>query len=484
MTITPIGFILIPLSLIIFLVRPGFLVPWAILVSVFQAASVINIGGGGSFPVGIAPFFFVVVLIAVRFVPQYLNGRFWFSPDDPILNLFRPLTVFGLWGIASAFVLPILFANVTVNNPRAGMDTAMLPLHWSMSNAAQAGYLLLDFIFLLNVTKFASGHRGMETIVWAFRWAGIIALAVGAYQLVAHGASLPYPEKFFDSNEAYRQLGTEKIAGTWRLSSTFTEPSVAGAFFAAWSVFMLVTVADGAAARPMDSLLLSAGLAMLVFTTSSTGYVTAVIVFAMAVLQQLRTLLMRGRISIRALLVGVVIAFAIVGAIAFIPAFDRLLQEVLFQKVDSVSGRDRAATQWQSLTVAGESAWLGVGLGSNRPSGMLFYVFSNLGIPGLLLFAYCMYITFVLVRHSIRPEMNCATVRGHLRAAAWSLAVTLLAMTISGAEITIPMFWIAWALTVGAIAHASESLKRQPVVSAGRQASRLVVLRRTVSLSS
>jgi hypothetical protein len=484
MTITPIGFVIIPLSLVIFLARPGFLVPWAILVSVFQAASVINVGGGGSYPVGIAPFFFVVVLIALRFVPQYLTGRFWFSQDDPILTLFRPLTFFGLWGIASAFVLPFLFANVAVNNPRAGMDTAVLPLHWSLSNAAQAGYLLLDCIFLFNLTKYSIGHRGMEAIVWAFRWAGLIALAIGAYQLVAHNTGLPYPEKFFDSNEAYRQLGTEKIAGTWRLSSTFTEPSVAGAFFAAWSVFMLVTVADGAAARRLDSLLLSAGLVMLVFTTSSTGYVTAAIVFSMAVLQQIRTLLVRGRISIRALLVGVVIAFAIVGAIAFIPAFDRLLQEVLFQKVDSVSGRDRTATQWQSLSVARESAWLGVGLGSNRPSGMLFYILSNLGLPGLLLFSYCVYVTFVLVRHSIRRDLNCATVRGHLLAAGWSLAVTLLAMTISGAEVTMPMFWIAWGLTVGAIAHASESLKRQPVVSAGRQASRLVVLRRTVSLSS
>src|ERR1700730_7082600 len=142
MTITPIGYVVIPLSLAVFLLRPGFLVPWAILMSVFQAASVINIGG--SFPVGIAPFFLVLVLIALRFVPRYLAGLFWFSQDDSILTLFRPLTLFAFWGIASAFVLPLLFANTTVNSPRAGMDSATLPLHWSMSNAAQAGYLLLD----------------------------------------------------------------------------------------------------------------------------------------------------------------------------------------------------------------------------------------------------------------------------------------------------------------------------------------------------
>jgi len=482
MTITPIGFIIIPLSLAIFVARPGFLVPWAILVSVFQAASVINVGG--SFPVGIAPFFFVLVLIALRFIPQYLTGRFWFSQDDPVVTLFRPLTVFGLWGIASAFVLPLLFANVTVNTPRAGMDSAALPLHWSMSNAAQAGYLLLDCLFLINVTKFASGHRGIEAIVWAFRWSGVIALTVGVYQLLAHNTGLPYPMHFFDSNETWAQLGTEKIAGTWRLSSTFTEPSVAGGFFAAWSVFMLVTAADRATARRLDLLLLSAGLAMLVLTTSSTGYVAAAVVFSMAILQQIHTLLVRGRINIRALIAGFAVAFAVVGALAFVPAFDRLLQEVLFQKIDSVSGRDRTATQWQSLSIASESMGLGVGLGSNRPSGMLFYIFSNLGFPGLLLFSYCIYVTFVLVRHSNRPDLNCVTARGHLRSAGWTLAITLLAMIVSGAEVTMPQFWIAWSLTVGAIAHVSESLKRQPAVSTGRQVSRLVVLRQTVSPGS
>ena len=74
MTITPIGFVIIPLSLIIFLVWPRLLVPWAIIVSVFEAASVINVGGGES-GIGIQPFFFVVVLITLRFLPPYLVTR-------------------------------------------------------------------------------------------------------------------------------------------------------------------------------------------------------------------------------------------------------------------------------------------------------------------------------------------------------------------------------------------------------------------------
>ena len=96
MTITPIGLVLIPLSLAIFVARPKLLVPWAIVVSVFQAASVINLGGDSS--IGVAPFFFVVVLIALRFVPQYVTGRFWFVRRAPDFGFVPPAYAFCILG--------------------------------------------------------------------------------------------------------------------------------------------------------------------------------------------------------------------------------------------------------------------------------------------------------------------------------------------------------------------------------------------------
>lgn len=459
MTITPIGLVIIPLSLAIFLARPRLLVPWAILVSVFQAASVINVGG--DFPIGIAPFFFVVVLIALRAVPQYATGRFGFTQGDPILTLSRPLILFAFWGAASAFVLPLVFVNVTVNTPRAGMDTLALPLHWGLSNGAQAGYLILDCVFLMYTTWLARSHGEMELIIRAFRWAGVIAVAISAYQLVAYKAGLPYPREFFNSNEAWAQLLSEQIAGTWRLSATFSEPSVAGSFFATWSVFLLFAVADRKTARRLDWPLLCAGIAMLILTTSSTGYIAAAIVLSVFVLQQMLRLIVEGRLSPRILMIGLAIGAAVIGAVTLVPDLDRLLREVLFQKTESISGRDRTATQWESLVITSESSGLGVGLGSNRPSGMLFYILSNLGVPGLLLFVYCLYITFSLIRAFNQPRLHCSTAHGYLRGSAWAFVVTLSAMIISGAEVTTPQLWITWSLTAAVIGHASASLRQQ-----------------------
>jgi len=452
MTITPIGFVIIPLSVAIFFVRPGLLVSWAIVVSVFQAASVINVGGDSL--IGISPFFFVLILIAARFIPLYVTGKCGFARGEPILNVLRPLTLLTLWGIVSSFVLPFVFANLAVNTPHGGMDTAALPLHWSVSNAAQAAYLSLECVFILYATSLARGHSAMEKSMRAFRIAGLIAVLIGVYQLIAHKAGLFYPKELFNSNEAWAQLVTQKIAGIWRLSATFTEPSAAGSFFAAWSCFLLFVVADRTTARWSDWLLLCAGIAMLLLTTSSTGYVVLGIMLSMFVLQHMLGLITRGSMSPRVGIICLVIGLGTLGAIAVLPDFGRLLREVLLQKTESISGKNRAATQWESLIVTNESWGLGVGLGSNRPSGMLFYVLSNLGVPGLLLFAYCLYVTLFMARMLLQPLRRCGFVRGYVRGSAGAFIVTLLALSISGAELTTPQLWITWSLVMGVMQHA------------------------------
>ena len=60
-----------------------------------------------------------------------------------------------------------------------------------------------------------------------------------------------------------------------------------------------------------------------------------------------------------------------------LPNFHRVLYDVIWQKSQSL----RVAT-WRTavhaLHLALETVGLGVGLGSNRPSGLLFYILSNM----------------------------------------------------------------------------------------------------------
>src|SRR5258708_33164212 len=120
MSITPIGLIIIPVSLFIFYFRPKALISWAIIVSAFQAASVVNVGGG--FAIGVSPYFFVVILVAIRFTAACLQGRLGFKQGDMALDITRPLLLLAAWGVVSALLLPHLFAGMYVDTPRLGMD--------------------------------------------------------------------------------------------------------------------------------------------------------------------------------------------------------------------------------------------------------------------------------------------------------------------------------------------------------------------------
>jgi len=91
MSITWIGVIFIPVSLVLFLTAPRYLIPCAIAASVLQAASVVNIAGG--FPIGITPYFFVLLLIGVRLAPLWISGRLAFNKHQYVRDYLRCLSL-------------------------------------------------------------------------------------------------------------------------------------------------------------------------------------------------------------------------------------------------------------------------------------------------------------------------------------------------------------------------------------------------------
>ena len=455
MSITPIGLVLIPVSLFIFYFRPKFLISWAIIVSAFQAASVINFGGG--FAIGVSPYFFVVSLVAIRFAAACLQGRLGFKQGDIALDITRPLLMLVAWGVASAFLLPHVFAGMLVDTPRLGMDpVSTTPLEWSMSNVAQAGYLILNSAFMIYVIWQSTDAHYIDQMASAFVWAGAIASAVGAYQLAAHLLGFRFPDEVFNSNAGWQQLVSQKVAGAWRVSATFNEPSSAGIFFAAWTTYLLFLTMDRRSATGLLWIFFWCGIVMLILTTSTTGYLTASILIALLISKELGTLAVKGYINEKLLFTFVAIATALGAAALLIPDFHQLLTDIIWQKSQSHSGRERHSTVLVALDVAMQSCGLGVGLGSNRPSGMLFYILSNIGIPGSILIVVLMLATRRAVIKTMRDFNTPDKTRAYTRSAAWALAMYCVAMSISGADISSPHLWILWALVVGFARYAVE----------------------------
>jgi hypothetical protein len=455
MSITPIGFVLIPVSLLIFHFRPGFLVPWTIVLSAFQAASVVNFGGG--FAIGVSPYFFGVSLVALRFAGAWLQGRIGFTRSDVALDVTRPLLLLAAWGVASAFVLPHLFEGMHVDTPRLGMDpVSTTPLQWSVSNVAQAGYLILNSVFVVYVLWRSNDRAYMDQLGSAFVWTGAIACAVGGYQLTADVLGFRFPADIFNSNAGWQQLVSQQVAGAWRVSATFNEPSSAGIFFAAWTTFLLFLTMDQHTASPFRWILFWCGIVMLVLTTSTTGYLASFVLIALLTSVEFCRVVITGRINDKLLLTIAVVAAAVGVSILFIPDFRQLLADILWYKSMSHSGQERTSTILVALNVTLQSFGLGVGLGSNRPSGMLFYILSNIGVPGTILIFCLIVATRRVFVQALRNLDVADEIRSLAKSAAWALVMYCLAMCMSGADISSPHLWILWTLVLGFARYAVE----------------------------
>jgi hypothetical protein len=455
--VTPIGIALIPLSLGVFFLRPNDLGPWAVVMATFQAAAVVGIEG--NFPIGITPYFFSLMLIAVRFVPRWLSGKCGFVRSDLAMMITQPLLLLAIWSIASAFTLPWLFAGVGVNLPRGGMDSPETsPLRWSMSNAAQAAYVGLNTIFVTQLLWESRAPGFFERLGHAFILSGVIASAIGAYQYIAHHSGIPYPTDFFNSNLGWRQLMDEQLMGVWRLSATFSEPSAAGAFFAVWSTMMLFLAANDVGARAWAWPLFLTGATMLLFTTSTTGYLTGGLVLGLFAAKQLARVLVHATISPRGAWLLLLITVAIATAVIFVPHRDELLVRIIWQKAASQSTHDRTATIIEARRITLETFGLGAGLGSNRPSGMFFYIASNLGIPGLIAFAATIGAIYRAFRIAQRCNFQPGRLTAFLSAAAWSCTIELFAMASAGGDMSGPMLWVS--LSILAVGSRTVWLRR------------------------
>jgi hypothetical protein len=117
----------------------GQLIPVVMFMSIFQAASVLNISAGGA-EVGIAPAY-VILLIALvnKFVARATKAV---KTSPRTARVTSILTCFVLYATLSAFINPFVFSGVLITNSKVG---ARVPLEWSPGYLSQLVYLLMSF---------------------------------------------------------------------------------------------------------------------------------------------------------------------------------------------------------------------------------------------------------------------------------------------------------------------------------------------------
>ena len=188
----------------------------------------------------------------------------------------------------------------------------------------------------------------------------------------------------------------------------------------------------------------------LIETASTTGYVTVGVMWSAICASMLITLVLKGRVNPQALLSVAVMAIGAAVALYAMPSASLILNGVLFGKSGSESSAHRVATIGRSVTVFYRTLFLGAGLGSNRAMSMMFYVLSNIGLPGLVLLVYLLFQLCRRYQEATRLAPN-RQLRQFIQASGAGFLAYLVAMVFSGAEITTPLLWVLWGMLLAGI---------------------------------
>lgn len=335
------------------------------------------------------------------------------------------LLIYCVYGAATAFILPRIFANrvyvLPMQSPRG-----FIPLVPSSQNITQAVYILTTGLAAVAAstvaTRVGAGRllvRALIVIAWVQVATGVADVATSA----AHAPEL----LAFARNGAYAQL-SQDTGGFHRIAGLAPEASV----YAVLSTLFLVVLTE-LWLRKISSLATGmaafATLCMLLASTSSTAYVS---VFAYALILGVRTVFVPGSLPVSraAALLGVGGTLLVLGSAIMLlkphlaQAVGDVVTQMTIEKGQSYSGVERGIWARQGWDLFLQTRGLGVGIGSFRSSSLITAILGSVGPACLvLLLGYCLHV-LKLSRRS--TYMRTGDFNADLSAAAgWAAIVQL-----------------------------------------------------------
>jgi hypothetical protein len=414
------GIVFIPLALYFFFLRPQLLFPLLIVSTVFEASSIVSSG-----PIGIQPYYCIAPLFIIRFLVIKVRKRNQLLADVSFTRLWF---AFAIASVISAIVLPFIFKGTLVFDPTTSIDDNFLspsPLHFQMTNIAQSVFVALNVLVVIASTRVP---QSIDKAHRVFMWSAYFVLLIVIVQFLFFRLGLPFPIQLLNNNPGYALVNIN--AATLRPNGSFTEPSMAGAVLAAFIATFLWKYFAG------DGNILKAGIAgvacLLVASTSSLGAALIVLIILVLANPVLR-LPWFIRVARLKRLSTFFVSAALLALLLIIPAFRTVLLSQTLEKGASNSALVRFGADAFAFNLALQTHGLGVGLGSNRPSSFLASLLSQVGIVGLLLFAWAAWKTLWPLPKEHR----------WIGMAALGL---LLSMAFGLPDLSFPFMWILFAL--------------------------------------
>ena len=331
-----------------------------------------------------------VPLAGLLMAGAVLRRTFWRDLERVFRLHWTPIVVVTLlvYGVASAFILPRLFAGATtvfVPSRGAIVETALRPVSGNINQSAYFAFGILAFFAMASQLARDGRFELLRIGFFAFAVANATLGMIDFAGKLSGAGDLLAPIR----TAGYSMLIDVQVEGFWRIVGGYPEAS---SFGGATIVGLAFTFSYWRATNSRLALVLSiVQLLLLLLSTSSTGYASLAILVPVLSLSYVWRLML-GRLNdrdLKTILVGAVAVAFVLAVIVFasgaLAPIQRLIEETTLNKSTSASADERFYWNLKSWNAFLDTYGLGVGLGSSRASSFAIAVLSQLGAFGAFL---------------------------------------------------------------------------------------------------
>ncbi|MBB6486256.1 hypothetical protein [Rhizobium lusitanum] len=441
-------------------------VRWSFIVmalsTVFGAAAAFSLPGLGGASVLVPSLF--LLFFAIRLFAAYGEGPFLTAlvPWRPGFFLLL-LTAFGLF---TAVFFPRMFQGMTQTMTvqrliGARSLIALVPLQASSNNITQSVYALGGLICFIATFAFFRRNSVPAIFVNGILIVAGVNLSFALADIVTYFTHTDFLLSFVRTAN-YALLTNAEKGGLKRISGTFPEASA----FADFTLVLFAVVASlwlGGIRSNTTGLVSGLLLVALVLSTSATALVGLAVILPILCLQSFQA----GRqepgtgrpVLILSILAGMPLAifFVLIVMPDLVHNLSEFLDEMLFSKADSQSGRERFMWNAMAYQAFLDTNGFGAGLGSARASSFGLVLLSNIGIFGTLLFA--LFVARLLMVDTRPGPSSSRQARAVVRAAKAGLITVLISAATSGTVYDLGLMFYILAGSISALSPVKHSVR-------------------------
>ena len=439
--------------------------------TVFGSAAAFSLPGLGGASV-LVPSLFLLFFFARLFL-AFGEGQMFagLAPPRPGFCLLM-LTVFGL---ATAIFYPRLFQGVTQTmiverSVGARSFISLVPLKFSSNNITQTVYAVGGLVCFAATFAFFRTIGTASDLIKGMLIVAIVNLSFALADIITYFSHTEFLLGFVRTAN-YAMLTASEKGGLKRISGTFPEASA----FADFTLVLFAMTASlwlGGIRSRATGYIASLLLLALLLSTSATALVGVGILMPVLFLQSFLASRNEPGSGRPAVIVGIVAAtplivlFVLVAMPEIANGLQDFLNEMLFSKADSQSGRERFMWNAMAYQTFMDTSGFGAGLGSARASSFGLVLLSNVGIPGALIFA--LFVTLTLMANTRPGNVASREAAGVARAAKTGIIAVLITAMTSGTVYDLGLMFYILAGAISALTVPQMARIRNVVALGGR----------------